>query len=120
MVIAFIFQGGNPNVCLIKVLQTTVTSDNSLAPSLSYVSFRLRKKIDGHCLKQDKIIFNDEAVVNIFIVYEINLWPFKQSTDFTFGNFLFGAIKLTNNADFDKYKYSGYGIDLSTPKFFVI
>ena len=27
-----------------------------------------------------------------------------------FGNSLFGAIKLTKNADFDKYKYSGYGI----------
>ena len=22
----------------------------------------------------------------------------------------FGAVKLTKNADFDKYKYSGYGI----------
>ena len=23
---------------------------------------------------------------------------------------MFGAVKLTKNADFDKYKYSGYGI----------
>ena len=26
------------------------------------------------------------------------------------GNSLFGAIKLTRNADFDKYKYPGFGI----------
>ena len=38
------------------------------------------------------------------------MWPFKQSVDFTLGNSLFGAVKLTKNADFDKYKYSGYGI----------
>ena len=25
-------------------------------------------------------------------------------------NALFGAVKLTQNADIDKYKYSGYGI----------
>ena len=43
-------------------------------------------------------------------MYEINLWLSKQSAYFTLGNFLFGAVKLTKNADFDKYKYSGYGI----------
>ena len=30
--------------------------------------------------------------------------------DFTLGNSLFGAVKLTKNSDFDKYKYSEYGI----------
>ena len=28
----------------------------------------------------------------------------------TIENCLFGAVKLTKNADIDKYKYSGYGI----------
>ena len=37
------------------------------------------------------------------------MWPFKQSVDFTLGNSLFGAVKLTKNAVFDKYKYK-YGI----------
>ena len=36
--------------------------------------------------------------------------PFKQSVDFTLGNSFFGAAKLIKNADFDKYKHSGYGI----------
>ena len=33
-----------------------------------------------------------------------------RATDFTLGNSSFGAVKLTKNADPDKYKYSGYGI----------
>ena len=34
----------------------------------------------------------------------------KRRADFTSGDSLFGAAKLTKNADFDKYRYSGYGI----------
>ena len=47
-------------------------------------------------------------------MYKINLWLFKQSADFTLGNSLFGAVKLTKNADFDKHKYSGCGIGFDT------
>ena len=43
-------------------------------------------------------------------MYKINLRPFKQSDNFTLQSSLFGAIKLIKNADFDKYKYSDYGI----------
>ena len=32
------------------------------------------------------------------------------NTDFTLNNCLFGSVKLTKNADPEKYKYSGYGI----------
>ena len=32
------------------------------------------------------------------------------NTDFTLGNWLFGSVKLTRNADLDKNKYTGYGI----------
>ena len=31
----------------------------------------------------------------------------KKDTGFTLGNCLFGAVKLTKNADLDIYKYSG-------------
>ena len=33
-----------------------------------------------------------------------------MNTDFTLINCLFGFVKLTKNADPDKYKYSGYDI----------
>ena len=39
-------------------------------------------------------------MVNVYIVYD---YP-------TLENCLFGAVKLTKNADIDKYGYSGYGI----------
>ena len=40
-----------------------------------------------------------------------HLTPIIGSTNpFTLENCLFGAIRLTTNADVDKYKYSGYDI----------
>ena len=39
---------------------------------------------------------------NIYILHEIKWWSYTQSVDFTLGNSLFGAGKLT--------KYFGYGI----------
>ena len=48
-------------------------------------------------------------IVNIYIVYEITD-NFNISSYPTLENCLFGAVKLTKNADIDKYGYSGYGI----------
>ena len=48
---------------------------------------------------------------NLFIVYELDKWSRDLSTDFTLKDCLFGSIKLTKNADPDKYKYNGYGIE---------
>ena len=40
----------------------------------------------------------------------LNQWLRNLNTDFTLGNCLFASVKVTKNADPDKYKYSGYGI----------
>ena len=48
------------------------------------------------------------------IVYDINFWPYTQDADFTLGNYLFRAVKLTKNANFNKYSYSGYDIGFDT------
>ena len=48
--------------------------------------------------------------VNIYIVYEKNLWKYVGSGDPTLGNSLFGAVKLVKNVEIYKCKYSGYGI----------
>ena len=45
-----------------------------------------------------------------FIVCETNLRPFTVGQKFMLGNSLFGAVKLTTNADPDKYKYFSFGI----------
>ena len=49
-------------------------------------------------------------MVNIYIVYEINLWQFNIGKNFALRNSLFGAVKLTKYSDPDNYKYSSYGI----------
>ena len=53
----------------------------------------MRIKLDESCLKQDKLTFTHKQMVNIYIVYEINLWPLIVGKDFAFGNFLFEAAK---------------------------
>ena len=54
------------------IIKPPTTSDNSLAPALSYIGNKTRVKFDGGCLKQDKITFIHGTIVNIYIVYEIS------------------------------------------------
>ena len=60
-------------------------------------------------------------MVNIYIEYKINLWPFPVGNDFTLENSLFEAIKLTKNiTDFDKYKYFGFGTGFDARRSFLL
>ena len=93
-----------------EMIKPYAASNDSLAPALNHINTILWGKFDGSCLKQEKALFTYKQVVNIYIVYEIYFWPFTVGNDITLRKFLFGAVKLTKNADFDKYKYSGYGI----------
>ena len=86
------------------------TSDNSLGPSLSYIGTKTRVKFVGSCLKQDKNTFTHGKTVNVYIVYEINLWDRGYDDYPALENSFFGAVKLVKNANIDKYKYSEYGI----------
>ena len=85
------------------------TLNHSITPNLDYYGTKTRVEFDGSCLKQNSITFNHGKVVNIYIVYEISK-SINISDYPTLGNWLFGAVSLTKNADIDKYKYSGYGI----------
>ena len=76
-------------------IRPPATSDNSFIPSLDCIGVRTRAKFVGQCLKQDKITFPHKKIVNIYIVFEINLWPFRHDGDFNLRNTLFGAVKLT-------------------------
>ena len=82
--------------------------DNSLAPALVSTYKGSYPKFKGSCLKQDKIAFNHGKIVIIYVVYDLesNLNNFDPASE----NCLFGAVKLTQNNDIDKYKYKGYGI----------
>ena len=61
-------------------------------------------------MKQDKITYTHEKIVNIYIVYEINKKGNTITSDLTLENCLFGAVTLTKNVNIDRYGYSGYGI----------
>ena len=47
--------------------------------------------------------FSHKQVVNIYVNYEINLWPFTVGKGFALRNSLFEVVKLTKNADLDKH-----------------
>ena len=80
-----------------------------LNPSLEYLGAKPRVRFSGSCLKQDKVRFTHEKIVNIYIVYEVNKND-NTSNDPTLEHFLFGAVILTKNPDINRYKHSGYGI----------
>ena len=88
------------------------TTHKNLSPKLQWNKSRLRLRFEGSCLKQeDKARFTPNNVVNLFIVYELDTWSQDLNTDFTLiKDCLFQSVKITKNADTDKYSYSGYGI----------
>ena len=73
-----------------EVIKPPTTSDNSLAPALSYVGNKIRVKFVGSCLEQEKITYTDETIVSIYIVYELN--STLNYFDPTLENCLFGAV----------------------------
>ena len=64
----------------------------------------------GICLKQNCVYFLYKNIVNLFFFHTNQIYGYLN-TNFTLGNCLFGAVKLTKNANPDKCKYSNYGIE---------
>ena len=52
-------------------IKPSTTSDNSLIPELNYYGNKVRVKFTGSCLKQPKISYTNEKVVNIYIAYKL-------------------------------------------------
>ena len=90
----------------VETIKPPTTSDNSFSPVVSYYGIKTRVKFTGSCLKQPKVSYTHDPIVNIYIVYELGASSF-YSNDLTLKNCLFGAVALTKNADVDKYRYSG-------------
>ena len=78
---------------------------------------KTRVEFNGSCLKQDKTMYTHGKIVNIYIVYE-TVDGYSDVNYPTLQNALFGAVKLTKNADIDKYGYSGYGIGFDGKAYF--
>ena len=71
-------------------------------------------------MKQKNAIFTPPNRTNFFIAYKLDSWPRDLDSDFTFKSCLFRGMKLSKNADPDKYVYSGYGIGFDTRIDFVL
>ena len=78
-------------------LPTSISTNSFNQEILFFDNTKIQVTFVGRYLKQDKSTFNHNVVVNIVIVYEINLWSFKYSSDFMLKSCLFGAVKLTKN-----------------------
>ena len=82
---------------------------------------RLRLEFKESCLKQeDKAAFTPNNVVNLFIAYELDTWSKNLNAEFTLKDCWFGNVKITKNADPDKFSYSGYGIGFDFRSLFSI
>ena len=92
-----------------KINAPGTSISNDQAPILEYGSAGIRLKFKGDSLRQNKVTYNHGEIVNIYIVYEISS-TFTSQSSFALKNSLFGAVKITKNADISKYKYSEYGI----------
>ena len=83
-------------------IRPPTTSNNSLSPKQKlHKSNKVGFK--SICLKQDKITFTPDNVVNLFIICELYRWPQDLNPSFTLKDCLFGAVKSTK--DSDEYSY---------------
>ena len=86
-------------------LKVIFTSGNTLTPSINYYGDKAKLKFIGTFLQQNVVTYSHKKVVNLYVVYEIT--NFHGISNYpTLANALFGAVKLTKNADIDKYKIS--------------
>ena len=62
-------------------------------------------EFNGNYFVQNEVLHpNTNNVVNICIVYKLDPIGSSRNTDYTIQNALFGAIKITKNADSSKNK----------------
>ena len=76
-------------------------------PFIEYTNARIKLKFDGSILRE-KLSISLGLIANYYIVYRLN--PRTNSSNIVLENCLCDKIKMTKNADADKYKYQGHGI----------
>ena len=92
-----------------ETIKPPSTSDNSLNPTVNYYGAKARLQFRGSYLKEDKSTINNGKIINIYIIYELDKTYVKTHPKLV--NCFFGAVSIAKNADIDKKKYSGYGIE---------
>ena len=86
-------------------IENITKSDSNFPPTffdhnlLSHISF------SGHCLVKSSISI-PKKVISLYISYTLGPQLRNSNTVFTLGNSLFGSVKLTRDANLNKYKYT--------------
>ena len=75
-------------------MKPPTTSNNSLSPNLKQYNSKIRVKYKGSYLKQSKVTFTPNNVVNLLAAYELDRCSQNLNPDFTLKDCLFGAEKL--------------------------
>ena len=83
-------------------------SDSNFAPTFANHHVLPDINFNGPCLINN--IYIPKKTINLYISYILNSWLRNLNTDFTLNNCFFGSVKLTKNADLDKYKSSDCSI----------
>ena len=83
-----------------EIIKPPTTSNHRHAPELGCFIKKIKVKFNGSCVKQDKITYTHRKIVNIYIVYKLS--SNLNNFDLTLESCLFGAVRLTKNADIDK------------------
>ena len=73
---------------------------------------RMSVRFQGCYFKQTILVKpNNNSVINVYVVFRLDLVSRFRSDTYTVQNGLFGGVKITKNAtDTSKHKYEGYGI----------
>ena len=91
-------------------IESIKTNNYSLNPCIdNYDMSKTRIKFNGSFLNRFPPTILHRDIVNIYIVYEITS-DYSSINYPTLQNCLLGSVKLTKNANIDKYGYSGYSI----------
>ena len=86
-------------------------ANKSFSPKLVWMNnSKIRLRFTGTCLKQYKATFTPNNAVNLYIVYELDRWSQDLNVKCTLKDCLFGNVRITKNADPNRYSYSGYVI----------
>ena len=91
-------------------IKPPITSDNNLISLTDYLGDKIRLKLGGSCLKQPIVTYSHRNTLNICIVYKLGASS-SFNGDPTLKNSLFGVVRLTKNAKFDKYQCLGSGLE---------
>ena len=82
--------------------------------------FENKNRTTESCLKQDKVISTPNTAIDLFTVYELDIWSQELNAEFTIKDCLFVAVKLTKNNDPNKCSYSECGVGFDSGSHFLV